>query len=128
MRIGQLAKSCDCSPESIRYYEKIGLLPPAVRLANGYRSYDASHLKWLAFILRSKALGFSQDEVRRLTNLAHAPNSTCQDVHELIVTHIRDVRTRLQELQQLEKSLLRLEAKCIDETLHECPVIDELMG
>ena len=42
MRIGQLAKSCDCSPESIRYYEKIGLLPPAVRLANGYRSYDAS--------------------------------------------------------------------------------------
>jgi len=127
MRIGQLAKSCDCSPESIRYYEKIGLLPPAVRRANGYRSYDSSHLKWLAFILRSKALGFSQDEVRRLTNLAHAPDSTCEDVHELILAHIRDVRTRLQELQQLEKSLLRLEAKCIDETLHECPVIDELM-
>ena len=127
MRIGQLAKSCDCSPESIRYYEKIGLLPPAVRRANGYRSYDSSHLKWLAFILRSKALGFSQDEVRRLTNLAHAPNSTCQDVHELIVTHIGGVRARLQELQQLEKSLLRLEAKCIDETLHECPIIDELM-
>ena len=97
MRIGQLAKSCECSAESIRYYEKIGLLPPAVRRANGYRSYDSSHLKWLAFILRSKALGFSQDEVRRLTNLAHAPNSTCQDVHELIVTHIRGVRARLQE-------------------------------
>ena len=128
MRIGQLAKSCDCSRESIRYYEKIGLLPPAVRLGNGYRSYDSSHLKWLTFILRSKALGFSQDEVRRLTNLAHAPNSTCQDVHELIVAHIRDVRARLQELQQLEKSLKRLEAKCIDETLHECPVIDELMS
>ena len=127
MRIGHLAQSCDCSRETIRYYEKIGLLPPAIRTANGYRSYDSSHRKWLAFILRSKALGFSQDEVRRLTDLADAPNSTCQDVHQLILAHIADVRARLQELQQLETSLLRLEAKCIDETLHECPVIDELM-
>ena len=128
MRIGQLADACDCSAETIRYYEKIGLLPAAVRRANGYRSYDSSHRKWLAFILRSKALGFSQDEVRRLTNLAHAPNSTCQDVHELLEAHIADVRARLQELKQMEASLLRLEAKCIDETLHECPVIDELMS
>ena len=127
MRIGHLADNCDCSRETIRYYEKIGLLPPAVRTANGYRSYDESHQKWLTFILRSKALGFSQDKVRRLTNLADAPSSTCQDVHRLILAHIDDVRARLQELQQLESSLLRLEAKCIDETLHECPVIDELM-
>lgn len=127
MRIGHLARACDCSRETIRYYEKIGLLPPAIRTANGYRSYDSSHRNWLTFILRSKALGFSQDEVRRLTDLADAPNSTCQDVHQLILAHIADVRARLQELQQLESSLLRLEAKCIDETLHECPVIDELM-
>ena len=127
MRIGQLAESSGCSPETIRYYEKIGLLPPAIRQANGYRSYESSHCKWLGFILRSKALGFSQDEVRRLTNLAHAPNSTCQDVHELILAHIQDVRARLDELQQLETALLRLESKCINETLHECPVIDELM-
>ena len=128
MRIGGLANTCNCSRETIRYYEKIGLLPPAIRTANGYRSYDSSHQKWLHFILRSRALGFSQDEVRRLTNLAHAPNSTCQDVHELILAHIQDVRARLDELQQLETALLRLEAKCIDETLHECPVIDELMS
>lgn len=128
MRIGQLAQSCECSPETIRYYEKIGLLPPAIRRANGYRSYESSHRKWLTFILRSKALGFSQNEVRRLTSLANAPTSTCQDVHELILEHIRDVRARIDELQQLETSLLRLEAKCIDETLHECPVIDELMS
>ena len=127
MRIGGLAKTCNCSRETIRYYEKIRLLPPAVRTANGYRSYDSSHQKWLHFILRSRALGFSQDEVRRLTSLANAPTSTCEDVHELILAHIRDVRGRLNELQKLETSLLRLEAKCIDETLHECPVIDELM-
>lgn len=128
MRIGRLADSCDCSRETIRYYEKIGLLPPAMRSSNGYRSYDASHQKWLMFILRSKALEFSQNEVRRLTNLADTPNSTCKDVHRLILAHIDDVRARLRDLQQLESSLLRLEAKCIDETLHECPVIDELMA
>ncbi len=127
MRIGQLAAACNCSPETIRYYEKIGLLPPAMRQDNGYRHYESSHQKWLSFILRSKALGFSQKEVRRLTDLANAPASTCQDVHELIVDHIRDVRTRLKELKKMESSLLRLEGKCIDETLHECPVIDELM-
>jgi len=128
MRIGQLAKASGCSPETIRYYEKIGLLPPAPRQSNGYRSYDPAHRKWLGFILRSRELGFNQNEVRRLTNLADAPESTCQDVHELILAHIRDVRARIQELEQLETALLRLEAKCIDETLHECPVIDELMS
>jgi DNA-binding transcriptional MerR regulator len=127
MRIGELAEACDCPPETIRYYEKIGLLPPVIRKANGYRSYDIAHRKWLTFILRSRELGFSQGEVRRLTDLATAPASTCQDVHELIVEHIRDVRRRLQELRNLEKSLLRLEARCVDETLHDCPVIDELM-
>lgn len=127
MRIGQLAETCNCSPETIRYYEKIGLLPPAIRQHNGYRDYQSSHQKWLGFILRSKALGFSQSEVRRLTDLANAPSSTCQDVHELILEHIRDVRGRLEELKKMEASLLRLEKKCIDETLHECPVIDELM-
>lgn len=128
MRIGELAQACDCPPETIRYYERIGLLPPVIRMANGYRSYDTMHRKWLGFILRSRELGFSQDEVRRLTDLATAPASTCQDVHELIVEHLHDVRRRLRELRKLEKSLLRLAAKCVDETLHDCPVIDELMG
>jgi MerR family mercuric resistance operon transcriptional regulator len=127
MRIGQLADTCNCSPETIRYYEKIGLLPAAIRRDNGYRDYETSHQKWLGFILRSKALGFSQKEVRRLTGLATAPSSTCQDVHELVLDHIRDVRARLRELKKMEASLLRLAEKCIDETLNDCPVIDELM-
>ena len=70
MRIGELAQACDCPAETIRYYEKIGLLPQAVRRANGYRSYEDKHQKWLQFIIRSRELGFSQDEVRRLTDLA----------------------------------------------------------
>ncbi len=66
MRIGTLAAACNCPAETIRYYERIGLLPKPVRTANGYRSYDERHQKWLQFVLRSRALGFTQDEVRRL--------------------------------------------------------------
>ena len=128
MRIGELAKACDCPAESIRYYEKIGLLPRAVRHSNGYRSYEVMHQKWLQFILRSKELGFSQDEVRRLTDLAHQKQPACSDVHELLEVHVSDVRKRVRELKRMERALVRLKTQCQDGTLHDCPVIDELMS
>ncbi len=127
MRIGELATTCHCSVETIRYYEKIGLLPEAVRLSNGYRSYADMHRKWLQFILRSKELGFSQGEVRRLTNLAHQQQPDCADVHGLLEEHVNDVRKRVLELERMERALVRLKAQCQDGTLNDCPVIDELM-
>jgi len=128
MHIGELARACDCAAETIRYYEKIGLLPQTVRLANGYRSYEDTHLKWLQFILRSKELGFSQDEVRRLTDLAHQKQPACADVHELLEEHVNDVRKRVRALKRMERALVRLKTQCQDGTLHDCPVIDELMS
>lgn len=127
MRIGELARACNCPIETIRYYEKIGLLPQAARQANGYRSYGDMHQKWLQFILRSKALGFSQIEVRRLTDLAHQQQPACADVHELLEEHVNDVRKRVRELRRLERALVRLKIQCQNGTLHDCPVIDELM-
>ncbi len=127
MRIGELATACDCPAETIRYYEKIGLLPQAARRANGYRRYDDTHRKWLQFILRSKELGFSQGEVRRLTDLAHQKQPPCADVHELLEAHVNDVRDRVRELQRMERALVRLKTQCHDGTLHDCPVIVELM-
>lgn len=127
MRIGELAKACDCPAETIRYYEKIGLLPSAARQTNGYRRYDDTHQTWLQFILRSKELGFSQDEVRRLTDLAHRKQPACADVHDLLQEHVNDVRKRIRELQRMERALVRLKTQCQDGTLHDCPVIDELM-
>jgi len=128
MRIGELASACDCPVETIRYYEKIGLLPAAARLANGYRSYDDEHRKWLQFIIRSKALGFNQSEVRRLTDLAHQKRPACSDVYNLLEHHVVGVRDRIAELQKLEKALVRLKRQCHEGTLHECPVIDELLS
>lgn len=128
MRIGELARACDCPVETIRYYENIGLLPQAARQANGYRSYEQTHQKWLHFILRSKELGFNQDEVRRLTDLAHQKHPACADVHDLLEEHVNDVRKKVRELERLERALVRLKRQCFDGTLHECPVIDELMN
>ena len=85
------------------------------------------HQKWLQFILRSKALGFSQIEVRRLTDLAHQQQPACADVHELLEEHVNDVRKRVRELRRLERALVRLKIQCQNGTLHDCPVIDELM-
>jgi len=128
MQIGKLATSCDCPVETIRYYEKIGLLPQPVRLANGYRSYDDVHQKWLQFILRSRALGFSQDQVRRLTDVAHQQRPACVEIHDLLQQHVEDVQERVRDLQRMEQALIRLKDKCQAGTLHDCPVIDELMS
>lgn len=127
MLIGELSKSCECSIETIRYYEKIGLLPKPLRAANGYRSYDDQHRKWLQFILRSRGLGFTQDEVRHLTEIAHMPEPACGDVHLILSEQISQIQNKIRDLKRMEKSLVRLNAKCKKGTLNECPVIDELM-
>ena len=126
MRIGELASLCGCPIETIRYYEKIGLLPKPRRTRNGYRDYDDQHRKWLQFILRSRALGFSQEDVRRLTRVARA-GKTCGDVHALLAAHLEQVHDKLTELRRMERALTRLKAKCERDTLAACPVIDELM-
>lgn len=127
MRIGKLAAACDCPVETIRYYEKIDLLPPPLRQTNGYRNYDERHKKWLQFILRSRALGFTLDEVRRLASIAHQSRPACGEVHALLTAHVADVRDKVRELKRMERALVRLKAKCQEGTLHDCPVIDELM-
>ena len=77
--------------------------------------------------MRIGELGFSQDEVRRLTDLAHQRRRACAKVYKLLEEHVSDVRRRVRELEQMERALVRLKAQCHDDTLHECPVIDELM-
>jgi MerR family mercuric resistance operon transcriptional regulator len=128
VKIGELSRNCGCPVETIRYFEKIGLLPAPVRGVNGYRYYDESNQKWLQFILRSRALGFTQIEVRRLSDVAHQSQPACADVHELLVEHITDVQNKLKDLQRMQRALERLKSKCQDGTLNDCPVIDELMN
>ena len=128
MKIGQLASACGCGVETIRYYEKAGLLPKPERLENGYRNYNAQHEQWLQFILRSRSLGFTQTQVKQLSNLADLDTDVCTDVHALILEHLQDVETKLADLQKMRAALRRLENKCQNGALNACPLIDELMA
>ena len=99
-----------------------------MRTSNGYRSYDDQHRKWLQFILRTRALGFTQDEVHRLTEIAHMTEPVCGDVHTIFTAHASQIQEKIRDLRKMESALIRLNTKCKKGTLNECPVIDELMG
>jgi len=127
MRIGQLASECNCSVETIRYYEKSGLLPKPERAENGYRIYTDNQIKWLQFILRCRSIGLTQDEIRQLTGIDLKVSAKCDDVNELLSEHLVMLRHKLDELKQMEASISRLKDKCQNGTLGDCPVIVELM-
>lgn len=126
--IGALSSATSCSRETIRYYEKQGLLPEAGRSFGGHRQYDKQHLRLLQFILRAKQLGFGQDDVRKLLQMASPGNTDCERVHELASHQLTDVQERLRDLRQLEKTLRELVNSCEAEgQAAHCPVIDSLL-
>ena len=127
MLIGELSRSCECPAETIRYYEKIGLLPPTRRRANGYRNYDDLHERCLRFIIRAKRMGFAQDEIRQLTNFARQRTTACADVFAILEHQYNQVRERISQLKEIESALKRLKAQCCNGTLPVCPVLEELM-
>ncbi len=127
MRIGELAKACDCSVETIRYYEQIGLLSKPGRAGNGYRIYLDEHKKWLQFIRRSRHLGLSQNETRALVDIAHEDSPACEDVQLLLSGHLQQVRQKILGLRQLEEALMRLQSRCDHRKSTTCPAIAELL-
>ncbi|MCG7198570.1 Cd(II)/Pb(II)-responsive transcriptional regulator [Marinobacter pelagius] len=127
MRIGAIANQAGVPVETVRYYEKIGLLPAPVRDANGYRSYRQAHLDRLLFIKRCRNLDMAQDEIRELIRLAEQPEADCSEVDALLARHLIHVRERLRELASLEETLVQLQDACSDAgTVRECGILGEL--
>lgn len=122
----ELAKRTGCNLETIRYYEKIGLMPEPPRTAGGYRAYHGEHLKRLAFIRRSRELGFSLDEIRSLLRLVDGGDYTCAEVRDMTLRHSDDVRRKIADLRRLERSLKQMAAQCSGDTVPKCPIIDVL--
>ena len=112
MKIGEIAKASGIPVDSVRYYEKIGLLPGPQRQASGYRDYQEMHLDRLRFIRRCRNLAMTQEEIRELIRLADEPAANCGDIDVLIERHLQHVRERLQELAQLEQTLAGLREAC----------------
>ncbi len=121
-RRGELARLAGCHPETVRFYEKAGLLPPVPRSPSGHRRYGPAHLARLRFILAGRRLGFSLDEVRELLRLAEGGGS-CDEVRGLAERHLAAVEQRLGELQALRARLVRLVDDCRAGKGPDCAVL-----
>lgn len=127
LTIGTLAKRSACNVETIRYYERIGLLPPPQRSANGYRVYGADAARRLGFIRRCRELGFSLDDVRMLLGLIDGGRYSCDEVKKITLHHRDAVRAKILDLRRLERSLSGIAADCRGGTAPPCPIIDALL-
>jgi len=125
--IGALSRDTGCNIETIRYYEKIGLLPDPPRSIGGHRSFSAESVKRLSFIVRSRELGFSIPEIRQLLALVDRGVS-CEEVRSVTLAHIEGIRARILDLERLESVLREAAAGCEGGGTPDCPIVDVLFG
>ncbi|MCH8221348.1 MAG: helix-turn-helix domain-containing protein [Proteobacteria bacterium] len=124
--IGALSARTDCKIETIRYYERQGLLPDPPRSAGGHRLYQEDHLKRLTFIRRCRKLGFTMAQIRQLLGLVDEHQYSCQDIKVLTMDHVEEIREKIDHLKRLEQALLQMAAECSGDSIPSCPVIDAL--
>lgn len=125
--IGRLSERTGVNIETIRYYEKIGLLPVPGRTDGGYRQYDDGHARRLQFIRRGRDLGFSIDDIRALLRLAEHPDHPCDDADRLATQHLTEVEKKIADLTRLSEQLRQM-VHCAGHSVAECRIIDALAG
>ena len=127
MRIGDLAESTGTAIETIRFYEREGLIPAARRAENNYRMYTPAHAERLGFIRQCRNLDMTLDEIRTLLRLRDAPMQDCGEVNALLDEHIGHVSHRIRELRTLHKDLKALRARCgTPHPIEQCGILNEL--
>lgn len=125
---GELAHRSGCNLETIRYYEDIKLMLEPARTQSGHRLYSIDDQRRLRFILRSRELGFSIDEIRSLLSLVDSGDFTCGEIHALTLEHLASVSQKIKDLRKLERTLKTIAAKCADSNAPECPIVEALVG
>ncbi|MGH8122857.1 MAG: heavy metal-responsive transcriptional regulator [Rudaea sp.] len=127
--IGSAARRAGVGIDTIRYYEREGLLPPPQRRASGYRDYDATSVERLRFIRRAKDLGFTLQEVRELLALSHDRERGVHDVKRRAELRLAEIEHRIGELQRVKRGLKQLIAACPGHgPLQHCPILKALGG
>jgi MerR family mercuric resistance operon transcriptional regulator len=125
--IGQLAKRAKVNLETIRFYERRGLLPEPPRNKSGYRQYSLKHLRRAEFIKRTQSLGFSLQEISDLLSLRVESDKTCSDVKHRVKAKLMDIEEKIETLQKMKEVLQRLETRCPGKgPLNECPILETL--
>lgn len=126
MKIGEAARASGCHIETIRYYERVGLLPHPARTSSGYRTYRQDEVDRLRFITRGRELGFSLEEIRSLLALADDPALSCRDVDQLARHHLADIQQRVGELRRIARELERTIASCAGGRRGQCAILGAL--
>jgi len=127
MKIGELAKRSGCSIQTIRYYEKEGLISVPARTDGNFRLYDIAALEKLSFIKNCRALDLTLSEIKHLIALQHSPGTPCEAVNDMIDAHLHIVETRIADLQNLQGDLKRLRHKCGHaRSIDQCGILNEL--
>ncbi|MHB1620292.1 MAG: Cd(II)/Pb(II)-responsive transcriptional regulator [Sulfuricella sp.] len=129
MRIGELAKITGIEVETLRYYERVGLVQQPARQTNGYRSYGQDAVERANFIRHCRTLDMGLGDIKRLLDFTSKPDTDCSDVNRLLDEHLARVRAKLKSLRTLEKQLARLRTQC--DTGHraaDCGILQELVA
>lgn len=124
--IGKLSKRTGCNIETIRYYERIGILLKPQRSQGGTRLYSEEQIKRLVFVRRSRELGFSLEEIRTLLKLVDGKKTTCQEIKTVTEGHIKDIQMKITDLEKLQKTLENISSQCRGGLVPDCPIIDTL--
>lgn len=129
MKIGQVASASDVGVETVRYYERQGLIAAPPRSPSGYRSYPLETVARICFIRRAKELGFSLAEIRELLHLRVDPDCTCATIRRRAEAKIADVEGRLRELETMRNALVQITRQCEGNgPVSECPILDAIAG
>lgn len=126
MQIGEAAAASGCHIETIRYYERVGLLPRARRTNSGYRTYTTTEVDRLRFITRGRELGFSLDEIRSLLALAEDASLSCAEVDQLAHSHLAEIRQRVRALNRMAKELEQTIRGCAGGERAQCSILSAL--
>lgn len=124
--IGELSRRTGVNIETIRYYERIKMLPAPPRTESGRRVYGPVQVQTLTFIRRGRELGFTLDDIRALMTLERLDRACCGEVREIAATHLGTIRARIADLKKLEKLLAQTVDRCEGGTAPECPMLDIL--
>ena len=126
--IGTLAAMSGINVETIRYYERIGVMPRPPRSAAGYRRYTGEHLKRLIFIRRGRELAFSLEALRDLLRLVDGHAYTCAEGRALALEHLDEIRSKIADLKRMEQAMIGIAARCSGKPVPDCALVDALFS
>lgn len=126
MNIGEAAKESGVNAKLIRHYESIGIIPKAARSEAGYRKYSEADVHILKFVKRSRALGFSMKEIKKLVGLWRNKSRASLEVKNLALKHVEEMENKIQELQDMVRTLRHLAKNCHGDSRPDCPILEDL--